>query len=194
GGGACTQDSDCAKPPGGSATCFDDFSFADGGSTQTQTCIQTTPGMAGDGPCVGDVLTSGTEYVWSGSGPPPASGVTCALADSLTCDQPTQKCKTLGATGQPCNGDSDCVPADYCAFASSAEQCTVRIADGAPCSADLTGCLSTSYCDTSTTTCKPLLTTGSSCTSSEQCASTDCVNDVCSASNNLGLELLCGSP
>jgi hypothetical protein len=193
GGAPCMQDSDCAPAPGGGATCFDNFAFVDGGTTQTETCIQTMVGTAGDGPCIGIVEATGTEYTWSGTGSPPASGYTCAIASSLTCDQMTQKCAALATDGQPCNSDSDCVTSDYCAFASATDQCTPRVPDGASCSANLTGCSTASYCDPSTTTCKPLLATGSACTSSQQCSSGSCVNDVCGAGDNLGLQLLCGT-
>jgi hypothetical protein len=139
------------------------------------------------------VEATGTDYSWSGTGAPPASGYTCAVASGLTCDQATQKCIVLAATGQPCESDSDCVTADYCAFGSSTEQCAVRVADGASCAADPDACLTTSYCDTSSMTCTPLLPAGTACSTSEQCASLSCVNDVCGASNNLGLQLLCGT-
>ena len=59
----------------------------DGGSAQTQTCIQvqTLPGKAGDGPCVGSVLANGTTYSWSGPAALPAQGYLCAVADGITC-------------------------------------------------------------------------------------------------------------
>jgi hypothetical protein len=193
GGAPCMQDSDCAKPSGGGATCFDNFSFGDGGTTQTQTCIQTMVGQAGDGPCVGTVQASGTEYTWSGTGTPPASGYTCAIASNLTCDQTTQKCVTLANVGQACQSDSDCVPSAYCPFGMSPIVCAARVADGASCASAPTGCLTTSYCDSTTTTCNPLLASGSPCTGSQQCSSLQCVNDVCGAGNDLGLQLLCGS-
>ncbi|HEY3822148.1 MAG TPA: Dickkopf N-terminal cysteine-rich domain-containing protein [Polyangiaceae bacterium] len=192
-GAACMQDSDCASAPGGGATCFTDFAFGDGGSNETQTCVQTMVGQAGQGPCIGIVEPSGTEYEWSGTGSPPSSGYTCATASGLTCDQTTQKCLALATTGAACSSDQDCVAADYCSFGGQGSACAVRFADGASCSADAEGCLATSYCDSSTMTCKPLLATGSSCTASQQCSSTQCVNDVCSGSNNLGLQLFCGT-
>ena len=192
-GGPCTQDSDCSRSAGGGATCFDNFAFEDGGTTQTETCIQTMVGAAGDGPCVGTVEATETDYEWSGSGPPPASGYTCAVASGLTCDPTTQKCLALATTGQVCDSDSDCVAADYCAFGTSASQCTVRLADGASCASASTGCLTTSYCDGTSLTCKPLLANGASCTVNTECVSQQCVNDVCAVGDDLGLQLLCGT-
>ncbi|HEY6460571.1 MAG TPA: hypothetical protein VIY73_10490, partial [Polyangiaceae bacterium] len=58
-GGTCTIDTDCAKASGGSATCFTNFQFGDGGSSSTQMCIQTLPGQAGDTPCIGDQQADG---------------------------------------------------------------------------------------------------------------------------------------
>jgi len=193
-GGNCSQDSDCAKGGGGGATCFFSFAFNDGGSSQTQTCVQTSVGAAGDGPCVGVVQSTGTLYNWTGSGPVPLQGFTCAVADGLTCDDTTQKCIALATVGQACSSDSDCIPSAYCAFGSGQAQCAMRLADGASCSSAGTGCLSTSFCDPGSMTCKPLLPNGTACTDSQACASQDCANMVCSGSNNLGLQILCGSP
>jgi hypothetical protein len=193
GGAPCMQDSDCAQAPGGGATCFSNFAFVDGGTTQTQTCIETMVGTAGDGPCVGIVGATGTEYTWSGTGAPPASGYTCAVASGLSCDQTTQKCVALATVGQACQSDSDCVPSAYCAYMNQTNVCATRLADGANCGPERTGCLTTSYCDSSTTTCKPLLATGSACTSSQQCSSGSCVNDACGVGDNLGLQILCGT-
>jgi hypothetical protein len=193
-GGKCMQDSDCAKAAGGGATCFFSVAFDDGGSTQTQTCVETSVGTAGDGPCVGVVQASGTLYDWTGSGPVPPQGFTCAVADGLTCDDTTQKCIALATVGQACGADSDCVTSAYCSFGSGQAQCATRLADGASCSSAATGCLSTSFCDPTSMTCKPLLANGAACTDSQACLSGDCVNMACSGSNNLGLQLLCGSP
>lgn len=192
-GGACTDDSDCAKPSGGSATCFDTFSFTDGGTSQTQTCLQTMVGSAGDGPCVGTVIGSETEYSWGGTGAAPSVGYTCDNASGLTCDAATQKCAALATTGQACASDSDCVPADFCNFDAAMSVCAARFADGASCASDATGCVTTDYCDSTSVTCKPLLASGTACSTSQQCSSMECVNGACGTTNNLGLQLLCGT-
>ncbi|MGD0529258.1 MAG: hypothetical protein ABSE49_29230 [Polyangiaceae bacterium] len=192
-GGTCMQDSDCAIASGGGATCFDDFTFDDGGSTQTETCIQTMVGSAGDGPCIGTVEGAVTTYSWGGTGAPPTTAYTCDNASDLTCDATTQKCLALGDTGATCTSDSDCVTTDYCNFDTATAACAPRFADGAACGEDSTGCVTTDYCDTTSATCKPLLAAGTACSTSQQCASTECVNGSCGAANNLGLQLLCGT-
>jgi hypothetical protein len=192
-GGTCTDDSDCAKAAGGGATCFDQFNFDDGGTSQTQTCIQTLPGQAGQGPCIGVVSGDVTTYDWSGTGALPTEGVLCATADGLTCSSATQKCVALAAVGQACGQDSDCVTSAYCASGTE-QQCTPRIADGASCTIAPDGCLTTSYCDSASSTCKPQLGSGSACTVDQQCTSGACINDACSGgSNDLALGLLCGT-
>jgi hypothetical protein len=193
GGQPCMQDSDCAKAPGGGAFCFGQFTAADGGSAETQTCVQTMTGKAGDGPCVGTVQGQGTLYSWSAPTPLPAQGFLCANADGLTCDGTTQKCVALSGAGEVCSLDAECLPGDYCAFNTTAGQCAARLADGASCASAEDGCLTTSYCDGGTTTCKPQLATGSACATDQQCASGQCVNQVCGTGDDLGLALYCVS-
>ncbi|HEY8088455.1 MAG TPA: hypothetical protein VIF09_11435 [Polyangiaceae bacterium] len=191
-GGTCTQDSQCAVVSGGSATCFDQFTFLDGGTAQTQTCIQLQTGHPGDGPCIGTKNGSVTLFSWSGSGAPPSQAYLCDEGAGITCDGTTQKCTSLGQTGDPCTSDSACVAADYCAFTTTSGQCTGRVADGTSCATASTSCLTTSSCDSATQTCKPLLADGSACTTSSQCASLDCTNQKCAnGATNLGLALLC---
>jgi hypothetical protein len=192
-GGTCTEDTDCAKASGGSATCFDQLTLVDGGSVQSETCIQTTPGAAGEGPCIGTLLSSGASYDWGGTGAPPTMAYTCANASNLTCDVSTQKCVAIGDTGAMCSADPDCVDSDYCDFDTTPSVCAARFADGASCASDASACLVTSYCDSSSTTCKPLLPAGTACSGSQQCSSGECVNGSCGAANGLGLQLLCGT-
>lgn len=193
-GQPCQQDSDCARGAGGGATCFDQFSFVDGGTSQTETCIQTSPGQAGDGPCIGTKNGGETIYSWSGQGSPPTQAVVCDVSAGTTCDGTTQKCVALVAVGQPCTSDGACVPSAYCAFAGTSAQCAARLPDGASCAQAPTGCQTTSTCDAATSTCKPLLDNGAACTTGEQCQSSSCVNGACGGGlADIGLDLICGA-
>ncbi len=193
-GQPCTQDSDCARASGGSATCFGQTEFLDGGgTTQTMTCVQTSPGQAGQGPCIGIAEPGGiTEYTWGGKGTPPDQAYVCSLADGVTCSSTTQTCTALAAAGSPCTTDSDCVSGAYCAFGSGGSStCTARLADGAGCASAPNGCQTTSYCDASQV-CTPYVAPGSACTTGNECQY-GCVNGKCSsAGTSFGLALLCG--
>jgi hypothetical protein len=190
-GGACMQDSDCAPAPGGSATCFSQFNFGDGGSSETRTCVQTTVGKAGDSPCIGNVNGSVTEYSWS-QGAPPGQGFVCDQSTGLYCDATSHACSAFKSAGAACTSDSECGPNGYCDFASG--NCAARLAAGSPCSgASSAQCAASTYCNSSTQVCTASLGNGSACTTSEQCQSNQCVNGQCSGSSNVGLALLCGN-
>jgi hypothetical protein len=192
-GGTCQTDQDCAIASGGGATCYTNFQFTDGGSSQTPTCIQTQPGQPGDGPCIGNKQGSSTIYEWSGSGSPPTQAYLCDPSSGTTCDTTTQKCTALASTGGACTSDSSCVAADYCSYSGSGGQCTARLPDGAACGQASNACLTTSSCDTTSSTCTPLLADGSACTTSTQCQSGSCDNQKCSdVGAAFGLALICG--
>lgn len=188
-GGACMQDGDCAPAAGGSATCFTQFNFGDGGSNETRTCVQTTTGKSGDSPCIGDVNGDITEYAWQGA--PPDKGVLCDASQGLYCDTTTHACAAFKRAGAACTSDSECGPEGYCGFQSGASTCTARVPAGSSCAGGLQ-CDASSYCDPATQKCVAALASGSACSTSEQCQSKVCVNGKCSGSNNLGLSLLCG--
>jgi hypothetical protein len=192
-GQPCTQDSDCVVAQGGGATCYLQDAFVDGGTAQTQTCVQTMPGKAGDSPCIGDVESpSVTVFSWSGQGPPPNQAYLCSLSDGLTCNDTTQACTALADVGGACSTDTDCVSTAYCVFAGSSGQCAARLADGAACTVS-NGCLTTSYCDSSSSTCTPYTAPGAACTTNEQCEF-GCSNGTCGATPTgaIGLPVLCG--
>jgi hypothetical protein len=204
-GQSCVLDSDCAAAAGGGgAVCFGQVTLDDGGSgagvdggsvaTEVRTCVQTTPGKVGDGPCIGTQNGASTTLDWGGDGGPPAQAVVCDAAGGATCDELSGKCVALAATGAPCSTDSTCAPGAYCAVLDGGSQCAPRLADGTSCANAFTGCLPTSYCDTSSTSCTPLLAAGSSCTFDDQCASSACVSQVCGATGSLALASICGSP
>jgi hypothetical protein len=198
GGGAgpgqpCNTSSDCAKASGGSAICYSQTTFVDGGSTSTSTCVQTQKGTAGQGPCVGTVQGN-TTYFALGSGTPPGMGYTCDVATGVYCNSNTQKCTALGTTGQMCNGDEQCVASDYCPFGGpNGSTCQPRIAVGSACTNNgSNSCVPDAYCDQSSSTCKAQLASGSACMTSQECQSGICNNSKCTGSSNLGLALLCG--
>lgn len=192
-GQACKTDTDCAKATGGSAICFTQTTFGDGGASSTSTCVQTQNGAAGQGPCIATVRGDVTSYEWS-TGTPPAMAYSCDTASGVSCNATTQKCTALAPTGQACQSDQDCVASDYCAFGTtSGSSCQPRVAAGSACGG-ATGaeCVTTATCDTSSSTCKELLPDGSSCSGGDACQSSICANGKCSGSGNLGLALLCG--
>jgi hypothetical protein len=193
-GGSCQFDSDCARAPGGGASCLGGGFSADGGFGGSQ-CIQTTTGTAGQGPCIGTINGSSTETSWSGNTAPPTHAYVCDVASGLTCSGATHQCSAQVGTGQPCNQDGDCVAADYCDFnGSSGSTCTPRLPDGSSCAMSFSACMTTSYCESTSQTCKPALPMGAACGSgnSAPCQSGLCVNDKCSSSSNAGLGLICG--
>ena len=195
-GQPCQQDSDCLVAAGGGATCLLAVAAEDAGSAQTQTCVQTQPGTAGQGPCIGDVEATGNVTGWTGSGPPPSEAYLCAVADGLTCSTTTQKCTPLAAIGQPCAQDSDCVSGAYCTLGSSSLdlECTADLPDGASCEFASDGCLPTSYCDSASNTCTPAVADGAPCTTDEQCSSYQCTSGTCGAgSQGIGLSVVCGT-
>jgi hypothetical protein len=192
-GQPCQADTDCATVAGGGSLCFGQFVLNDGSTSQTQTCIQTMPGQAGSAPCIGTQNGTETSYGWSGSGAAPPQAYLCNTASGTRCDWTTQKCVALATVGQSCGSNSDCVSSAYCRLGSSAGQCTPRLADGASCTGATAGCLTTSYCDPTIAICKPLILSGSACDYGPACASGDCVNLACAASNSVWLQLLCGS-
>jgi hypothetical protein len=192
-GQTCKLDTDCAPAAGGGATCLGGTFSSDGGFGASQ-CVQTTPGMAGQGPCVGNVNGDTTSYSWSGSTAPPAHGYTCNFADGITCSYTTQLCTALAPTGQACSSDTDCVTADYCNFSGAGATCAPRLPDGSSCAMSFSACMKTSYCDSTSQTCKPALPAGAACGSgvTAPCQSNVCVNGKCGSSSSAGLSLVCG--
>ncbi len=193
-GGSCKFQSDCAAAPGGGASCLGGGFSADGGFGGEQ-CIQTTTGTAGQGPCIGNITPSGTETSWGGNTAPPTHAYLCDVTNGLVCNGTTHQCSAQLGTGQTCNQDTDCVPADYCNFSgTSGSTCTPRLADGSSCAMSFSACMTTSYCENTSQTCKPATPVGGACGAgvSAPCQSGVCVNNKCSSSSGAGLALICG--
>jgi hypothetical protein len=187
-GQPCATTTECAAPAGGTANCWIQTTFVDGGTTSSGSCIQLLYGMVGQGPCLGTVSGNSTSFSWSGSAPPPAMAYLCNVADGVSCNSPTRKCTALSATSQACTQSTDCVAGDYCSFATSGSTCVAHVANGASCAGTSSNaCLTTSYCDTGSQTCKPLLAGGSVCTLDMQCQSHRCINGMCGFGSQLSL-------
>ncbi|HEY6463301.1 MAG TPA: hypothetical protein VIY73_24210, partial [Polyangiaceae bacterium] len=132
-------------------------------------------------------------YEWSGTSTPPTTAYVCDPSAGTTCDQTSLTCIALQPTGTACTTDSQCVAGDYCGYAGVSAQCAPRVADGTACADDPTSCLTTSTCDSTTETCKPLLANGAQCTGGSQCQSGGCGNGLCeSVGAGFALGLLCG--
>ncbi len=194
-GGPCTQSSDCAAAPGagGGALCYEQSMAVDGGVAQTQTCVQTLVGEPGQGPCIGNEngLFTTTFSVGFATSAPPSQAYLCDEAAGVICGS-SQTCDAVSAVGGTCTTDANCVSSAYCAFAADGSTCVARLADGSSCATATTACQSTSYCDSTSETCKPLLADGAVCSIDTQCASSVCTNGACSP-NNGDLTFLCGT-
>jgi hypothetical protein len=177
-GDTCACNAECIAPSGGRAVCYGGAIASDGGVQSTGTCVQLTPGAAGQGPCLMTIHPTGSETNrWTGAGPLPAQADLCDTSSGVWCDAATQQCTALGSTGQSCTQDWDCVAADYCPTSATggARTCAARIADGASCAGAAQYCLATSYCDSTSQTCQPQLANGAACK-----AAADCQGGLCS--------------
>jgi hypothetical protein len=190
-GQACTTDSDCAAPTTGTAQCnLQEILVDGGGNALSGTCIELLRGQAGQA-CIGTVTGGGTSLFFTGATSPTTDYV-CYASDGLLCNLTTRVCSPPAATGASCEQDSDCVAADYC---GADQKCAPRVANGATCTGS-TGffmqgsCATTSFCDTATMTCKPLLQGGAPCMTNMQCSSQQCVNSACESSTS-GLVAVC---
>jgi hypothetical protein len=124
-------------------------------------------------------------------GPTPSTAYTCDRAAGLRCDE-ARSCVALGAVGEDCFSDSDCVTSAYC---DPDTHCAARIADGQDCSAPSAECVAGDYCTTDAPHCTALLAANAACTAGSQCVSGVCANNACGAPfADLGLQFLCGAP
>lgn len=191
-GQACTTDSDCAAPTAATAHCnLQEISVDGGGNALSGACIVLLHGLAGQA-CIGTVSAGSTSLLFTGAMAPTTEYV-CYASDGLLCNVTTRVCSPPAASDASCAQDSDCVAADYCGVD---QRCAPRMANGATCTGGTDffmqgSCATTSFCDTATMTCKPLLQGGAPCMTSLQCSSQQCVNSAC-ASSTSGLAAVCG--
>jgi hypothetical protein len=175
-GDTCACDAECIAPSGGRVICYGSVIASDGGVRTTGTCVQLTPGTAGQGPCLVTVDPAGTgTNRWMGAGPVPPQAHLCDSSSGVWCNASTQQCAARGGTGQTCTQDRDCVAADYCPTgAGPTSTCAPRIADGASCSGATQACQAASYCDSTSKLCQPLLADGAACKTGTQCSGGQC--------------------
>jgi hypothetical protein len=185
-GEACQDSSECAPAASGSVDCVSDAA----GDATVQQCQLRLPGKAGSSPCVGTV--DGNITFSSGNGDGIAlMGYLCDVADGLTCDDQTNACEAIGATGQPCtNGLRQCVSSAYCSFDDFI--CKDRVALGSACESD-DACQVGTYCEAGGDTCAAQSAPGLACATNAECLSDNCTNQTCGPSDDLGLALLCGT-
>jgi hypothetical protein len=177
-GQPCSQNADCSAPDGGTSLCAFVSDPVDGGTTTTGTCSQQLRGSLGQ-TCSATVTSDGAAGYLV---PPQSTQTVCYVTDGLWCPASMQQCIPLGATGQACEVDDDCVAGDYCPM----KACAPRIATGGPCdpNANEPGCVTNSNCNPTSGTCVPTLPTGTACTLDAECANW-CLNGRCAASANI---------
>jgi hypothetical protein len=97
-GETCSSSRDCAPSSDGKVTC----TF--GATGDMSICQLVIDGKAGDSPCIG--TKSGSITNKSGSGPAPARGFTCNLANDVWCNAKSGACEATRNVGDACaSGD-----------------------------------------------------------------------------------------
>jgi hypothetical protein len=196
-GGACLRDTDCQAAPGGTASCYVAIDFSqDGGAgeSSTHTCVQTSPGQAGDGPCLQQVVGAEVTSSWPDGQPVPAETVTCNVSDGLYCDFVSHTCQSFSAAGSACDIISAgyqlaCGPSATCVPSTTTSGQCVALALGTSCVGGFSDCGPGAHCSSTTFTCVPSLPQGAVCTSDDQCDDA-CVGGRCVTSAQA---TLCGT-
>ena len=167
-GGSCGQSGDCIRPDAGYVTCnagvceLDTMMSMDGPRvTAGQPCNATCSGTANSYGCSGAGSTAGT----------PTTPGNCWVQDGLYCNNGT--CTAAPPIGQACGGYSYCEEAGHC----ENSVCVADTATGACTNDD--GCLTGSYCDTTSKVCTPVKANGATCNSDTECAGGECEQDRC---------------
>lgn len=170
-GEACTKDSDCSAPPGGTSKCFG------------KGCQWQLPGKPGDTPCVGTSANGVTLYYGDGSD---HSGYLCDAQDGVFCDISARPwtCRAFRQPGEPCIQSRDCasgICSGECTDSPCNDVCLAATPLGQSC--DTRGCAPGTFCDRTTmpNTCVTLLPPGSPCGDNDQCTTDNCSQSRCSA-------------
>jgi hypothetical protein len=193
----CTKDGDCASSAEGSVNCASSYS----GSAVTKSCQVELEGKAGDTPCISTRDGNTTSYTSSftsgaDAGPkrPAARGYVCDLANRVYCNSKTTACEAVNDVGGDCNTSDrySCVKTAFCD--SQLKKCAARVEAGGDCSKNSQSCAEKTNCDQQTKKCIAGLADGAPCTTSNSCASGQCVNGKCdkAGSNDISTQLLCG--
>jgi hypothetical protein len=94
-GETCSSSRDCAPSSEGKVSC------AFGATGDMSICQLVIDGKAGDSPCIG--TKSGGVTNTSGSGPTPARGFTCNLANDVWCNAKSGACEATRNIGDACS-------------------------------------------------------------------------------------------
>jgi hypothetical protein len=196
-GGACLQDSDCQATPGGAASCYAAIDFSpDGGAggSTTRACVQTSPGQAGDGPCLQQAVGAEITSSWPDGQPVPGQTVTCDLTDGLFCDFVSHTCQGFSAVGATCDIVSAgyqlaCGPTATCVPTTTTTGQCVALTMGTSCVAGFSDCGPGAHCSSTTFACAPSLPEGAACTSDDQCDD-ECLGGRCATAAQA---TLCGT-
>jgi hypothetical protein len=185
-GGPCLRDSDCQAAPGGTASCYTAIDFAeDGGAggSSIHTCMQTSPGQAGAGPCLQQVVGDEVTSSWPDGKPVPDQTVVCNLSDGLYCDFDSYTCQTFAAVGATCDfvsasSELACGPTATCIWTTGTSGQCVALTLGTSCWPGFSDCGAGAHCSSSMFTCVPSAPLGAACASDDQCDD-DCVGGKC---------------
>jgi hypothetical protein len=201
-GEACKQDGDCAPANDGVVRCVSSRN----GSSFSYQCQVQVAGKLGDGPCSATTDATGyaaeSETAGLDAGVPAARTIACDHTSGAACDFATHRCVALGALGQACVADLQCVDAAYCdcgggsLCSPGSATCTARRVAGASCTPPFVyhQCLKTDYCDAQSSTCKALLEAGQPCTESSACTTRLCAGHVCVTRGQAFLGIACSPP
>ncbi len=131
---------------------------------------QTEPGAACDRTCR---IVEGLDNPLCVMDSNTSGDAACYYGDGYRCFE--GNCAPLGAVGEACSGNYQCVEGAACIQGV----CSARIEVGEFCSADAVGnpCVNGAYCDG--LRCIAQVALGESCTAPEACTSGSCLGDVC---------------
>ena len=174
-GDPCTSAAQCAPQPGMDVICASapPDGGADGGSSGGGTLPLAAPGVqlqGGGGVVMADVSVCIALPPSGGSGCTVSGNTDSCIASGAFCDTTANTCTPLSPAGGPCDPAvvASCQPGNYCTTVAGVATCMAAGGVGSACT-DPSMCDSTSYCDTGSKTCSPILGPGVSCSSSVQC-------------------------
>jgi hypothetical protein len=174
-GEACTQDSECIAPAGGSAECdfFDEVCTTKVRGKQGDLCTHSCEEMG----------TTGYMCFGSGSSASEYEDVHCFREDGLHCSG-EGLCAPLAALGEDCNSDLSCGDGLVC----KGSVCSMPTALGESCSTIGNECGDSAYCAEDTKVCVQKKPVGETCSDSfsDECLGTCGCSDTGSCSCSAG--------